>query len=101
MPMLFHLGQIVQHVRFGYRGVIYHCDAIFSLTDEWYDEMAKSKPPKNKPWYGILVDGGGSVTYVAQRHLVLSRNKSRIEHPDIAYYFDEFDGFEYRPRQLN
>ncbi|MXZ44789.1 MAG: heat shock protein HspQ, partial [Gammaproteobacteria bacterium] len=55
--MIFHLGQIVEHVRFGYRGVIYHCDGEFSLTDEWYDEMAKSKPPKNKPWYGVLVDG--------------------------------------------
>ena len=99
--MIYHFGQIVEHVRFGYRGVIYQCDDKFSLTDDWYVEMAKSKPPKDKPWYGILVDGTNTFTYVAERHLTLSRDKSAINHPDLAFYFDEFDGFEYRPRQLN
>ena len=99
--MIFHSGQIVEHVRFGYRGVVYHCDAEFSLTDEWYDQMAKSKPPKDQPWYGVLVDGSDSTTYVAQRNLMPSRNKDRIDHPDIIFYFEKFDGFEYIPRPLH
>ena len=97
----FHVGQIVEHKRFGYRGVIYSCDEEFSLTDEWYEIMASSKPPKDKPWYGVLVDGHEHTTYVAERNLALSGDKSQIEHPTLGFYFEQYDGIEYRSRKLN
>ena len=51
----FHVGQVVRHRKFGYRGVIFDLDATFGLTDEWYEQVARSRPPKDLPWYHVLV----------------------------------------------
>ena len=45
----FSIGQIIHHRKFDYRGVIFDADPIFSGTDEWYDNVAKSCPPKEDP----------------------------------------------------
>lgn len=87
----YHVGQIVDHVKFGYRGVIYDVDAQFSASEEWYDSVAKSKPPKDAPWYHVLVDGSDTTTYVAERNLASSEDISEINHPLIEVYFQEFN----------
>ncbi|MDP7601298.1 MAG: heat shock protein HspQ [Rhodospirillales bacterium] len=46
---LFTAGQLVHHKRFDYRGVIIDVDAEFHGTDDWYTQMAFSKPPKDNP----------------------------------------------------
>ena len=91
----FFIGQIVWHVKAGYRGVVVGVDPVFSLTDQWYEEMALSRPPKDKPWYNVLVDGAGHWTYVAERHLEPSRDLAQIVHPDLGRFFDRFDGERY------
>lgn len=53
----FSVGDLVQHRRFNYRGVIVDVDSFFRGSDEWYELVAKSRPPKNKPWYHVLVHG--------------------------------------------
>ena len=53
----FFVGQIVHHKKFDYRGVIFDVDATFRGTDEWYEKVARSRPPKHLPWYHVLVDG--------------------------------------------
>ena len=45
----FFIGQIVQHQLFDYRGVIIDVDYKFLGNDKWYDEMARSRPPKDQP----------------------------------------------------
>ena len=65
----FRLGQIVYHSKFRYRGVIVDADPYFQGTEEWYDNIAKSKPAKHKPWYHVLVHQRGSQTYVAEQNL--------------------------------
>jgi heat shock protein HspQ len=50
------VGQVVRHRLFDYRGVIYDVDPVFSLSEEWYEQMARSRPPKDQPWYHVLVD---------------------------------------------
>ena len=47
----FSIGQIIHHLKFNYRGVIIDVDASFESSEEWYEMMAKSNPPKDKPWY--------------------------------------------------
>lgn len=86
----FQPGQIVEHLRFGYRGVIIDVDATFSLSDEWYETVAKSRPPKDQPWYHVLVDNALHATYVAERHLVLSNDMSQIDHPELGRFFCRF-----------
>ncbi|MDZ7668850.1 MAG: heat shock protein HspQ [Gammaproteobacteria bacterium] len=94
----FSAGQIVEHQKFGYRGVIFAVDEVFALTDEWYDNVARSRPPRDRPWYHVLVDGADHTTYVAQRHLEPSQDCSQIEHPLLGEWFDRYDGQRYRPR---
>lgn len=47
----FSVGDLIHHRLFDYRGVIVDIDAAFQLTDEWYEAVAKSRPPKDEPWY--------------------------------------------------
>ena len=65
----FNIGQIVHHKMFDYRGVIYDVDPVFNGTEEWYQAVAKSRPPKNEPWYHVLVDQASHETYVAEQNL--------------------------------
>ena len=95
----FRIGQIVEHALFNYRGVIFEVDAEFSLSEEWYQQVARSRPPKDQPWYHVLVDNGTHTTYVAERHLLASDNMSSIHHPAMPRYFSEFKNGFYRPRQ--
>jgi heat shock protein HspQ len=61
----FFVGQIVHNKKFDYRGVIFDVDATFQGTEEWYDQVARSRPPKDRPWYHVLVHGARHTTYVA------------------------------------
>ena len=95
-------GQIVRHLRFDYRGVIVDVDPVFSGTDEWYDQVARSRPPKDEPWYHVLVDGADHATYVAERNLEADPEPAPIRHPLLAHFFDLFeDGAYSKDRSLN
>lgn len=86
----FSIGQIIHHLKFDYRGVIIDIDSNFQGSEEWYQEMALSKPPRDKPWYTVLVDKSDSVTYVAERNLEKENSKKPIEHPLIKEFFKDF-----------
>ena len=97
----FAVGEIVKHLKFGYRGVVFQADAEFELSDEWYEAVALSRPPKDAPWYHVLVDGGDHTTYVAERHLRLSRNRRQMEHSLLGRFFQRYDGRRYYPHTLH
>ena len=65
----FFLGQIIHHKHFNYRGVIVSADPDFQNSEAWYEKMAISKPPKDQPWYHILVHDAFHTTYVAEKNL--------------------------------
>jgi heat shock protein HspQ len=65
----FSVGQLVLHRLFGYRGVIVAADPDFQGTEEWYQFMARTRPPKDRPWYHVLVHDASHQTYVAERNL--------------------------------
>ena len=65
----FCIGQMIYHRLFEYRGIILGVDLEFKQTDEWYDQVARSRPPKDKPWYHVLVFQRGHQTYVAEKNL--------------------------------
>ena len=94
----FSVGQVVYHKLFDYRGVIIDVDPCFQGDDEWYDEVANSQPPKDKPWYHVLVHNAVHRTYVAERNLQPDKIDAPIDHPEIEEFFTELaDGF-YRLR---
>ena len=66
---IFCIGQRIHHKLFKYHGIIVKVDEKFASTDEWYEQVAKSRPPKDKPWYHVLVHGKNISTYVAEQNL--------------------------------
>ena len=92
---LFSPGQLVHHKLFGYRGVVVDVDASFQLTDSWYEAMARSRPPRDHPWYHVLVHQGNHMTYVAQRNLEADPSGEPIRHPMLEHFFDRFDNGRY------
>ena len=98
----FTIGQLVHHKLFDYRGVVVDIDPTFSLSDDWYDQVARSRSPKDAPWYRVLVDGAHHETYVAERNLEEDALRSPIRHPLLGAFFDSFaDGHYVRSRALN
>ncbi len=95
----FHVGQLVRHRLFDYRGVVFNVDSQFSGDDEWYEQVARSRPPKNAPWYHVLPSGSQHTTYVAERNLDADSSPRPIDHPLLDTLFAEFDDTGYIVRQ--
>jgi heat shock protein HspQ len=91
----FSVGQLVHHRRFGYRGVILDVDASFSLSEDWYEHMARSRPPRDRPWYQVLVHDADHTTYVAERNLEPDESGAPIRHPLLEEYFTGFEDGRY------
>lgn len=91
----FSIGELVHHSLFNYRGVIVDVDSTFQLTDEWYEAVARSRPPKDKPWYHVLVDGAAHTTYVAERNLEHDDCPDPIDHPLVDEFFTGFENGHY------
>ena len=95
-------GDLIHHKLFGYRGVVVDVDPVFQLGDEWYEQVARSRPPKDEPWYHVLVHEATHMTYVAQRNLEPDCDGAPVRHPLLADYFDSFvDGRYARRRGMN
>jgi heat shock protein HspQ len=91
-------GALVHHKRFDYRGVVIDVDPDFQGTEEWYDVMAQSRPPKDRPWYHVLVDGAEHNTYVAERNLEPDSSGRPINHPAVGTFFTSLGEEGYIPR---
>ena len=83
------------HRLFEYRGVIVDVDPNFQSTEEWYELVAKSLPPKDKPWYHVLVHESMHSTYVAERNLELDESAIPIKHPMLEHFFSRFENGRY------
>ena len=92
----FKIGQIINHRLFDYTGVVFDIDPLFQSSDEWYEKVAQSRPPKNKPWYHVLVHKTEYTTYVAEQNLDLEENPKAIQHPLTNSLFTKFDGSRYQ-----
>lgn len=95
----FFVGQMVHHKKFDYRGVVFDVDATFQGTTEWYDQVARSRPPKDRPWYHVLVHGAQHTTYVAERHLEADSSGEPIEHSLVGELFSRMEDGRYLPRR--
>jgi heat shock protein HspQ len=91
----FAVGQLVHHRLFDYRGVIFDVDPHFQGTEEWYETVAKSRPPKDKPWYHVLVHNAFHTTYVAERNLEPDASKKPIRQPLVEQIFTRFENGRY------
>ncbi len=93
----FRLGQLVHHKLFDYRGVVVDVDPAFQGSERWYEAMARSRPPRDRPWYHVLVHEAAHRTYVAERNLEVDESGDPVAHPEIAEHFAELRDGVYRP----
>lgn len=91
----FSIGDLIHHRLFDYRGVIVDVDQKFQATDEWYEQVARSRPSKNKPWYHVLVHESTHSTYVAEQNLEADDSLELINHPMLDRFFSKLDNGRY------
>lgn len=97
----FSIGQVIHHRLFNYRGVIFDVDADFQGTDEWYEKNAQTgEPPKDEPWYHVLIDNDGRVAYVAQRNLEQDQLAEPVDHPLLGNFFFSYEDGQYQSRHV-
>ena len=86
----FQNGDIITHIKYGYRGVIVHSDPSFQGDGNWYLSN-QTQPNKNQLWYFVLVDENQQVTYVAEHNLHHDNSGNLVEHPMLNLFFSGFD----------
>jgi len=101
----FAIGEVVRHLLFDFRGVIFDVDPVFTNSDEWYEAIPEAlRPSKDQPFYHLLAENAESsyVAYVSQQNLVADESDEPVEHPAIASMFDRKDGhYRLRPDLRN
>jgi heat shock protein HspQ len=95
----FQVGQLIRHRLFGYRGVIFDVDPLFEGDEDWYRTMARSRPPRNAPWYHVLVHDATHTTYVAERNLEADDEPEPVRHPLIDELFSSYAHGGYQTRR--
>lgn len=86
---LFAPGQLVRHRRHGYRGVVADFDMTCLAEETWY-YANQTRPPRNQPWYHVLVDGSATTTYAAQTNLMADDGDEPVVHPLVEVLFTSF-----------
>lgn len=101
----YHLGQIVRHKKYPFRGVVFDVDPEFANTEEWYSSIPEeSRPHRDQPFYHLLAENDQSyyVAYVSEQNLVVDETGEPVSHPDLPDLFGEFsDGIYPLHFQLN
>jgi len=96
----YSIGELIHHRLFGYRGAIIDVDPVFQGSEAWYQQMARSRPPKDQPWYHVLVHDSDNRTYVAERNLERDTVREPIEHPELHHHLGAFRDGAYAPQHI-
>lgn len=96
----FHVGQVIHHTLFDYRGVIVDVDSDFRVGGELnaQEQRPSSLTVGARPWYHVLVDGTADRTYVSEQNLEPDALGAPVDHPDIIDYFEKRTGSRYVSR---
>ncbi len=97
----YHIGQIVRHRFYPFRGVIFDVDPTFSNTEEWWLSIPEEiRPRKDQPYYHLFAENEETeyVAYVSEQNLVPDLSGEPLRHPDIYEVFDEIEDGVYRTR---
>ena len=98
----FHIGQIVKHRIFPFRGVIFDVDPVYANTDEWWNAIPEDvRPKKDQPFYHLLAENDETeyVAYVSEQNLLIDDSDSPVRHPQLGEFFDtQVDGV-YKPKE--
>ena len=83
-------GDVIQHRRYGYRGVIVDFDPSCRAPAHWY-QSNQTQPDRNQAWYHVLVDGNQQVTYVAESNLKYDKTGLPVVHGMLNLFFSGYN----------
>ncbi|XP_067388771.1 F-box only protein 21-like isoform X1 [Emydura macquarii macquarii] len=98
--VLFNVGQVIVHRRFGYSGVIVGWDVKARAPKDW---LQHKYPPEKQglrdtPHYRILINRanrfGKSTVYIPEEEITIIMGLE-VHHPDLTAYFSRYDGSKY------
>jgi heat shock protein HspQ len=99
----FHIGQVVKHRVFPFRGVVFDIDATFNNTEEWWQSIpAEVRPRKDQPFYHLFAENEQTeyVAYVSEQNLLADNSAEPIRHPQVRQMFVKDERGASRPRDL-
>ena len=94
----YHIGQVLRHRKHPFRGVVFDVDAMFSNTEEWYQNIPEeARPSKDQPFYHLLAENDQSyyVAYVSEQNLIPDSSGEPVGHPDLGDFFGDFENGRY------
>jgi len=102
----FHIGEVVRHRLYPFRGVIYDVDPEFGNTEEWWESIPEDmRPRKDQPYYHLLAENAETtyVAYVSEQNLLPDESGKPVAHPQVNDFFTGIeDGlYQQRPDQAN
>jgi heat shock protein HspQ len=98
----YHVGQIVRHRFFPFRGVIFDVDPVFANTEEWYQAIPEEiRPSKEQPFYHLLAENAETeyIAYVSEQNLLPDESGEPVRHPQVRDLFGRFEKGYYRSRE--
>lgn len=98
----FHIGDIVRHRIYPFRGVIFDVDPEFANTEDWWLSIPEDvRPAKNQPYYHLLAENEETtyVAYVSEQNLVPDESGVPITHPQVPELFSGLEDGRYVMRQ--
>lgn len=99
----YHIGQIVKHRVYPFRGVIFDVDPEFDNSDEWYEAIPKDiRPAKDQPFYHLFAENDESeyVAYVSEQNLLVDSSGEPVRHPQVDEIFIRNSDGSYKAREI-
>ena len=99
----FHIGDVVRHRIYPFRGVIYDVDPEFSNTEEWWESIPEDvRPHKEQPFYHLLAENAETtyIAYVSEQNLLVDDTGEPCRHPQIQDMFEGVEDGRYVPRHV-
>lgn len=97
----FSIGEIVRHLLYPFRGVIFDVDPVFNNTEEWWLSIpAESRPRKDQPFYHLLAENAATtyLAYVSEQNLLPDAENGPVHHPEVKKMFNDFRSGRYPPK---
>ena len=94
----FHIGQIVRHRIYPFRGVIFDVDPEFSNTEDWWLSIPEQvRPDKDQPYYHLYAENeeGPYIAYVSEQNLLIDDSGYPVTHPQITETFTGLENGRY------
>lgn len=86
----YHVGQVVRHRLYPFRGVIFDVDPEFSNSEEWYESIPSDvRPSKDQPFYHLFAENEQTsyIAYVSEQNLEIDDSGEPVDHPDVPEFF--------------